>query len=315
MLRRFFASSKPINLVVIAALSLLFLIIYFSAQWVGARSLGWYILIKTGIAICFLVTIAVVDFVVKKNGLTKKNTYAVYAFALFSLAFPSLFTQYNVLMAGLFIMLALRRTYSLRSKIDTQKKIFDAAFWIFIASLFYTSAVLFLAVLYCSILFYCAGNYRHWLIPVASLIVVGLLCTTYALYTDGIMPFIANYLQYPSYNFTAYSKPALLIPLSFLAAVYLWTSLKYVAILNTVGQRHKPSYALVIITTLTALAIAVGFAPVRDGSEFYFLLAPLAIISSRYIEKGKSKWFNEILLALFLILPVSLLILYGAGSN
>lgn len=309
MLRRFFASSKPINLVVIAALSVLFLIIYFFSQEVNTSSLGWHILTRTGIAISFLITIAVVDFVVKKNGLTRKNTYAVYAFALFSLAFPSLFAQYNVLMAGLFIMLALRRTYSLRSKIDTQKKIFDAAFWILIASLFYTSAVLFIGVLYCGILFYCADNYRNWLIPVASLIVVGLMCTTYALYTSGIMAFVSSYLQYPSYDFTAYSKPALLIPLTFLATVYLWTILKYFAILNSVSQRHKPTYALVIITTITALVIAVGFAPVRDGSEFYFFLAPLAIIVSRYIEKGKSKWFNEILLALFLLLPVGLLIL------
>lgn len=313
MLRRFFASSKPINLVVIAAISLLFLVADFSALW-GGEPIGWYILNKTGIGLCFLITVAIVDFVVKKNGLTRKNTYAVYAFALFSVAFPNLFSHYNIILAGLLLMLALRRIYSLRSRIDTQKKIFDAALWILVASLFYPATLLFLIVLYSAILFYCARDYRHWLIPAVSLVVVLLLCSTYALYTVGINEFVDRYLQYPTYDFTAYSQPQLLIPLSFLAAVYVWTGLRYVAILNAISQRHKPSYALILITTFTALIVAVGFAPERDGSEFYFLLAPLSIITSRYIEKGKSKWFNELLLILFLVLPVGLLILYGAGG-
>jgi len=308
MLRRFFASSKPINFVVIGIVVVLFLVMYSLATWENL-SAGDFIVHKIGIIIGFLLTLGVFDFVVKKNVLTRKNSYAVLCFALFCLAVPAIFLHVRVIVAGFFIMLALRRIYSLRSKTETHKKIFDAAFWIFIASLFYFSSLLFLVLLYFAILFYCAGNYRNWLLPFAALLVVLLLGTTYALYTTGIMAFIEGYIVYPSYDFTSYSSPKLLIPLSFFLALYLWTIFKYLALLNAAFQTHKPAFALVIIASLIALVIAVGFAPVRNGSEFYFLFGPLAILTSRYVERSKSKWFNEFLLWMIVALPILLIIL------
>jgi len=307
MLRRFFASSKPINFVVIGIVVVLFLVMYSLATWENL-SAGDFIVHKIGIIIGFLLTLGVFDFVVKKNVLTRKNSYAVLCFALFCLAVPAIFSHARVIVAGFFIMLALRRIYSLRSKTDTHKKIFDAAFWIFIASLFYFSSLLFLVLLYFAIIFYCAGNYRNWLMPFGALLVVLLLGTTYALYTTGIMAFIEGYIVYPSYDFTSYSSPKLLIPLSFFLALYLWTIFKYLALLNAAFQTHKPAFALVIIASLIALVIAVGFAPVRNGSEFYFLFGPLAILTSRYVERSKSKWFNEFLLWMIVALPILLII-------
>ncbi|WP_031426886.1 DUF6427 family protein [Flavimarina sp. Hel_I_48] len=306
MLRRFFASSKPINFAVIAFIVIAFLITFLLANS-PALSVWDLILRQLGVLLGFMITIGTLDFVVKKNVLTRKNSYAVLCFALFCLALPSVFLHLRIIFAGLFIMLALRRIFSLRSKTDTHKKIFDAAFWIFVASLFYFSSLLFLILLYFAILFYCAGNYRNWLMPFASLLVVALLSTTYAMYTGGIMNFIAGYRVLPTYDFTNYSSPELLVPLTFFLALYLWTSLKYFILLNAASQRHKPAFVLVLIASIIALVSAVGFAPVRDGSEFYFFFGPLAIISSRYVEKGKSKWFNELLLWAIVALPVVVL--------
>ncbi|HEA28404.1 MAG TPA: hypothetical protein ENH91_00150 [Leeuwenhoekiella sp.] len=307
MLRRFFASSKPINFVIIVITLVVFLVVYFLSTW-GVEPVGTFILGKLGMILGFLLTLGALDFVVKKNGLTRKNSYAVLVFTFSTLALPSIFSHASIIVAGLLIILALRRIFSLRSKTDTHKKIFDAAFWILIASLFYFPSLLFLPLLYFAIIFYCPGNYRNWLMPFASLIVVVLLVITYALYTGGIGVFVQSYIAFPTYDFTSYSAPRLLIPLSFFLALYLWTVLKYLALLNAASQRHKPAYVLVIITSLVALVIAVGFAPVRDGSELYFLFAPLSILCSRYVERGKSKWFNELLLWMIIALPLALVI-------
>ncbi len=308
MLRRFFASSKPINFVVIGIVVVIFLVMYSLATW-ATLSAGGFIVRKVGIIFGFLLTLGVPDFVVKKNALTRKNSYAVLCFAFFCLALPAIFLHACIIVAGLFVMLALRRIYSLRSRTDIHKKIFDSAFWIFVASLFYFSSLLFLVLLYFAIIFYCAGNYRNWLMPFAALLVVLLLATTYALFTEGIMAFVQDYIAYPSYDFTNYSLPKLLMPLSFFLALYLWTILRYFALLSAASQRHKPAFVLVIITSFIALVIAVGFAPVRDGSELYFLLAPLAILTSRYVENSKSKWFDEFLLWMIVALPILLIIL------
>ncbi|MGB3775054.1 MAG: DUF6427 family protein [Leeuwenhoekiella sp.] len=308
MLRRFFASSKPINFAIIAITVIVFTVVYSISTW-GNLSAGSFILRKVGIIFGFLITLGVLDFVVKKNALIRKNSYAVLCFALFCLALPTVFLHLHIVLSGLFVMLALRRTYSLRSQTDTHKKIFDAAFWIFVASLFYFGSLLFLIMLYFAIIFYCAGNYRNWLMPFASLLVVSLLSITYAMYSDGVEVFVNSYFTYPSFDFRSYSELKLLIPLSFFLALYLWTMLKYFALLNATSQRQKPAYILVIIASFISLVAAICFANTRDGSEFYFFLGPLAIMSSRYIERGKSKWFNEILLWLIVVLPLILIFL------
>jgi len=241
--------------------------------------------------------------VVKRNTLTKQNTYILFIFVCLSFAFSACFQHYSVIIAGLFLMLALRRIISMRSQIEVKKKIFDAAFWIAIASIFYFWSLLFLVVLYMGILFHGTTTYKNWLIPLLSILIVMLFCFTYSLYNGGVFNFVNSYFERPVLDFTAYSKPGLLIPLSVVATLYIWCLIKYIALISSTSQKHKSSYILIITSSIVTLLIAVVFAPVHDGSEIYFFLGPLAIITARYIEKSEGFWFKEMILIMTFALP------------
>ena len=308
MLTRFFRQSKPINYVAIIALVVVFFIVFYLFLW--PFKIDTDLFLHLGALIVLLVSLGILNFVVRRNVLTRKSSYAIYFFALYSLSLPVLFDQPSVLISGMFIMLALRRIISLRSHLEVQKKIFDAALWIFVASLFYFWAVLFIAVLYLGILLHVAGSYKNWLIPLVSLLVTGILAVAFTLTVDTAMIDSYRYLQLPVYDYTAYSSPGILIPVSFFAAMYLWCVFRYLGQLGSVSKKMKPSYVLVLATSFVAIIIAAVFAHAHDGSEIYFLFAPLSIISSRYVDTSKSKWFTEMLLWLTLALPVLLLIFW-----
>ena len=306
MLTSFFSVSKPINFAIIV----IAVLIYFSGLYVLSdfyELTAYTIINQFFILLVYLFSLGVLNFVVKKNTLTKRNTYIVYLFVCFSFAVPTTFFNSDIIISGAFVLLALRRIISLKSSNDFSKKVFDAAFWITIASLFFFWSFLFLIVLYFAILFYGRLDYRNWLIPFTGIFAVLIIAVTYSMYTDGVVDFALNYVQLPTLDFTAYSSLSLLLPASFFLALYLWCGTFYISQISDASQTLKASYFLILISSAVALIIILFLAPLRDGSELYFIFGPLAIISATYIEKHKSFWFKEMLLWLALLIPLFLL--------
>tara|TARA_R110000765_G_scaffold286727_2_gene383194 strand:+ start:1271 stop:2200 length:930 start_codon:yes stop_codon:yes gene_type:complete len=307
MLTSFFGTSKPINFIAVVFLAVSFFL-WINLEHVGLNMSGYKVLAQVSLLLIYLFTIGVINFVVKRNTLTKQNTYILFIFVCFTFSFPASFDHYSVIVSGLFLMLALRRIISLRSQIEVKKKIFDAAFWIAIASIFYFWSILFLFVLYVGILFHGTTTYKNWLIPLLSILIVMLFCCTYAIYNGGVVYFAKAYFDKPTLDFTAYSKPRLLVPLSIVATFYIWCLIKYIALISSTSQKHKSSYILIIASSVVTLLIAVVFAPIHDGSEVYFFLGPMAIITARYIEKSEGFWFKEMILLMTLALPPFLIL-------
>src|SRR5690606_35634366 len=84
-----------------------------------------------------LLSLFLLDFFASRNSLTKKNSYKLLMFGLFMAMLPETLLNSKMLLANFFVLLALRRIISLRSHKDMKKKLFDAAFWISIATLLY----------------------------------------------------------------------------------------------------------------------------------------------------------------------------------
>jgi hypothetical protein len=50
-------------------------------------------------------------------------------------------------------------------------------------------------------------------------------------------------------------------------------------------------------------------APNKNGSEFIFMFAPLAVIMTNYIESIKEEWFAELFIWILILTPFSYLAL------
>lgn len=307
MLTSFFSNSRPINFIIVAVYILIFylfanLSLLFSAPF-------WTILQEVGMLLILVLTVFMLNFISGRNELTGRNAYKSILFAGFLCMFPAALQNNDVILANLFLLLSLRRVLSLRSQRETVKKIFDASFWIGVASLFYFWSILFLFVVFFGVLVHVGHRFKNWLVPaIALLALLSVVTCVDLLLTDSFYT-LADWTQATKFDFQGYRQPGLLIPAAFLFALTLWSSFFYVLIIQKVSANAKSSLFIILLCAGVALTVAV-LAPTKNGSELMFFFAPLAIVVTNYFQNMNDKWFKEILFLSIIFLPVLLLLLF-----
>ncbi|MFD2517390.1 DUF6427 family protein [Salinimicrobium flavum] len=307
MLTSFFSKSRPINFVVVAVYMSVF---YLIANFPDLITSSFLIILKEmGVLLLFLVTVLLLNFISKRNELTSRNAYKTVLFAAFCCMFFAALKNDAAIVANLLVLLALRRIISLKSQRETVQKIFDATFWIGIASLFYFWSILFLFIVYFGILVHVGYRFKNWLVPpVAVLTLLSLVTATDLLITDTFYTF-SEWFQDSNFDFTAYREPGILIPVAFLFALTIWASFFYMGIIQKASANTKTSLFIILLFTALSLGVAV-LAPTKDSSELIFFFAPLAIIVTNYFQVSDDKWFREIILGVVILLPVLLLLFF-----
>ncbi len=180
MIANFFNKTKPINFLV---LSILLTIIYIiGIQAVVNFNISLHYMLKN-IFLLFLliISIFIINFILRKNVLTDDNSYAILFYILLFGIFPFSFLDGDILVSNFILLFSFRRIYSLRSMLKPKEKIFDSAFWIGLASLFYVWSFLYLFLLFFAIFIFNKLNWKNFLIPFIGWITPVFLFYTYLL--------------------------------------------------------------------------------------------------------------------------------------
>lgn len=307
MLTSFFSNSRPINFIIVAVYLAFF---YFAANInvFLSGSIGT-ILQEVGMLLILILSVFILNFISGRNELTGRNAYKSILFAGFLCMFAAALKNNDVILANLFLLLALRRVLSLKTQRDIVQKIFDATFWVGVASLFYFWSILFLFVVYFGILVHVGHRFKNWLVPfIALLALMSLVTSIDLLLTDTFYTF-SDWYQSSNFNFSLYREPTILIPAAFLFALTVWSSFFYILIIQKASANAKSSLFLILLCAGVALTVGV-LAPTKNGSELLLFFAPLAIIVTNYFQNMNDKWFKETLLISIVLLPVLLLALF-----
>ncbi len=302
MITRFFSTSKPIHLVLVSFFVLgVFLTVRLGYYSQGISALQ--ILKELTLYGVTLLSIFVLSFFVNKNNLTKQNSFKILFFSLFLACIPATIQHGSIIISNVFILFAIRRIISLRSNLHIKKKLFDAAFWITLASLFYFWAILFLILVFAALIFYSLGQSNNWMIPFTAITTVALIIVSYNIITEDSFGDIYNYIDSIGFNFSNYKASALLISIIVISLLGLWTLFFYLKKLQDKSRTLRPSFILILIALIIGVVIVV-LAPNKNGSEFIFLYAPLAIIMANYIESVKKVWLAEVFIWLLIAVPI-----------
>ncbi|QDO93140.1 hypothetical protein FNB79_03825 [Formosa sediminum] len=307
MITSIFSKSKPINFLVVFAITVATFFIAHFKYTEGAGLVQHYV--KYFFVFCAsFCSILVLDFLVSKNKLTQKSSYEILLYALFLMALPQTMLSENIVYANFFILLATRRILSLRSQIDVKKKLLDAAFWIAIASLFYFWAILFIILIYVALLFHSNTNLKDWIIPVLGVGSVFVLGISYSILVYNDFFSALDLLPAVNLNFNVYNTPQYIIGVTLLVSFGIWSSVFYIRTIKSKKSDFKPAYKVVLVAALIACSIMI-LSPKKEGGEFLFSFAPLAVIITNYLETIQDKWFKELFLGLLIFVPFCLLLL------
>lgn len=292
MITSVFKKSTPLNysLVVILILVFFFMFQIRETSWINS----YFTIFQKVSLLCFIMaSFFMVNFIVKKNGLTKDNGFAIFFYLLFVLFFPTIFNNSNVVYANFFLLLALRRLISLQSLKSSKEKIFDASFWIFIASLFQFWSILFLILVFISIVFHVSRDYRNWVLPFVALLAVAIIFLMISLMfhidvveffqTRAVIDFKIDYFK------NNYENGAL----SIYTAVALFFVFSMLTTLSNRPQIVHSSYKKIVACFFIAAAVYL-ISPDKSNDLLLFNIAPLTIMAASHVEYMQQKLNNEI---------------------
>ncbi len=317
MLTSFFGKSIPLNYLILGV----FIVAGYLFGAISGSSVvitPYLFFVHSAFIILSVLSMMLLDFIIRKNHLTKTNTFAILFFTCFMVMLPVVFLQHKILVANAFLILALRRIMSLQSDKNSSKKILDASFWISVASLFYFWSLLFFIPLWIAILQKPNSNYKQLLIPFTGFAAVLIINTAYQLLVNDSFAWFFNWREPIGFDFSKYNSASVLVPATIILAFYIWTGVYRILKLSAVSLKEKSNYLLMLYVSLASLFVAL-LGPEKTGAEIIFVLAPISIIAANYIEgfetdrfaeKDVSEfWFKEIMLWLVVILPFVFLFL------
>jgi hypothetical protein len=306
MIASVFKKSTPLNYALIVFLVLFFFFIYQiqDTSWMSSVVL----LLKKGFTfLVILASVFLTSFIGKRNGLTKDSSYTAIFFILFLLFFPSILNNLNILLANFFVLLALRRLISLQSMKASKEKIFDASLWIILASLFHFWAILFLILVFISIILLVSRDYTNWVLPFVALFAVGIL---FAFFTSF---FGINTLEYLNkstqvdlaLDYFANSNQNLAF------SIYVSVALFFVFSMF-ISLSHRPSMTQTSYKKMVAsffIGAIVFILSANKSSDFLlFTIAPLAILASTHLEYSQTKFKKDIILGAIILCSLFLFV-------
>jgi len=284
-------------LVVILMLVFFFISLFQDLSWTNSV---FSILKKGGLFLILLGSVFITNFICKKNGLSKDSSYAIFFYFLFLLFFPSVLGNSNLILSNFFILLALRRLISLQSLKASKEKIFDASLWIFVASLFHFWCILYLILVFISIIFHVARDYRNWVLPFIAFVAVGIISIGVSLLfkkdifgyvnESAIFNFKIDYFtnNYQNLAFSIYATVALF----FVVSMFLSLSSKPI-LLNSSFKK--------IIASFFIGAVIFAISPNKSNDLLIFTIAPLAIMATSHIEVKQLQLKQELVLGVLIL--------------
>lgn len=307
MLTSFFGKSNPINYLLLGIL--IFAAFILKVFILETASFGLSSMLENlvfGVLVVF--SMLLLDFIVRKNNLTKSNTYGIYLFTCFLVALPAVFLNNNIILASIFLLMALRRILSFRTNKNMEKKILDASLWITFASFFYFWGLLFFFVLYFALVRKSNTNYKQLLIPIVGFFGMFVLATSFYYLTTDSFSWFFNWHSPIGLDFTAYNLGGLLLPTTVIITFLIWTGLSRFFKLGPMQKKEKPNAIIMLVAVLITVIIGLASAQ-KTGAELFFVIGPLGIIITNYIENIEEFWFKEVLLWLALLLPIVVFVL------
>ncbi|WP_255409452.1 DUF6427 family protein [Aquimarina sp. I32.4] len=305
MLSSFFSKSKPINYIVIALYMTVFFGIAYYKKGLDLKSTP--ILLATIGLFLYVLPMLALNLVAQKNNLTNKGTFTILLYACLSAILPNSLTNFYILVSNVFVLLALQNILHLRNEKQSKAKIFNASFYIGLASLAYFWSISFILLVFLGILYFTSKDYRNWIIPFVGISIAFLFANCFTLLAYDSFFAFTDYIDSFSFSFQNYLIKGQLFSVGVLSICTIFFFSIYLIKFGRKAVNTKPILRLVIVYLLIAVGVVV-ISPSKDTSELFFVVAPLALMSTAYLEMDYRQFAKEVNLWVFILMPFIILL-------
>ena len=301
MIASLFSKTRPINYAFIFIM--LFFCFFLYQIQVPNESFNTNTLFsKFGVLLLVFFSFFLVNFISLKNALTQNDNYAILLYLVFILLFPSVLNDSKIVVSNVFLLLALRRLISLKTLSSSKEKIFDASFWIFLSAIFHFWSILYIVLVFISIVFHSGKDYKNWILPFVSFFCVWILYIATSLFLYDNYSINKDVFEV-SFNFFDFKNSYENMTL----AAFVSISVLFFAS-QTIDYQNKPlnmqsSYKQIYFAFILSIGIYV-FSANKSNDLLLYSFAPLSILGANMFEKMENSIYKEV--SLYLLLGVGM---------
>lgn len=298
MISAFFDKTKPVNFLVLLGFNfLLFWGVTF--KFYGLNLNFEQSITKSLASLALVLSVFIMSTVVKTKKLSLDNSFDMLFFSLLLTLFFGGILDSSIIFCHFFLLLSMERALALKVERNYKEKVFESAFWLFVASLFVEWAILYLIPLYFTISHFCGKQLRIWLMPIAALFCV-LIVSLAAITLFGDMEFFVDHYRFrSSLDFFVQPDFGLLTYFVLVLAMVL-------VVFGKLGYRRLGrTLSLRILFAFLGLAILISIfvGPVEKGIEVLSFF-PAAVFLTNYVETIKKQRFREIVVVSSILFPL-----------
>jgi hypothetical protein len=201
------------------------------------------------------------------------------------------------MLSNLFVLLGLRRIFSLKKNLNTKKKLFDAGFWIALATIFYPWAILYFVPLFVAILMITSDYFKNTFAVFFGALSVSLTAFFFIFFLNKDFDIWLKLMPQINLDLSIYYDLITFFPLAILLTSSLWgiSSLFNRMVFKTSKSRF------VYFILFSALVIGLIIPLVSENksmADFIFLVFPLAIVMANNTEQTHSQWLPSVFILL-----------------
>jgi len=300
VLTSFFSKSKPINYLVVGFYMLILYVIAHFKKGIVYEILP-IVLFFAG-AILYILPMLLLNFVARKNNINDKGTYTILLYAFLTGLLPDALTNISILIASFLVMLGLQNLLYLSNGKYVKANIFNAAMYVSLASLAFFWSIAFLIPVFIGIWYFEPKNYRNWIIPLISLIMVYVLANCFTLVFYDSFFSVLQYADTISISFDQYLQKGQLFSTGIITICLLFFLVIYALKFGRKPANIKPILILIVVYIIIAIIVAI-VAPTNDISALFFAAVPLSIIGATYFEIQFYEYAKEINIWVFILIP------------
>ena len=222
-------------------------------------------------------------------------------FIIGSSVFISLQRVNPVLVATLFLMVAIDRMFGTYKNAKTSFQYFEAGLLIGLGSLFYANLIFYLPVLWIGLVILRPFIWREWLITIFGFLTpVALTIATHYLIQGEVINLLTNFREnlIDPHHFAGFDLSHLLF-FSFLGLLTLVFSMHMIHAYS--GKKIISRKYLKIMLWIFILTMVIYFfAPSASVELIFILFIPLSYLFTNFFVSIRSPWVGDILFVLFL---------------
>ena len=257
----------------------------------------------------FLASMFLVVFIITKNKLTQKNSFAALYFFIFISLIPQTLADHKIIIANGFILLSYRRIFSLETKLNMKKKYFDAALWLSIASLFYFWSILYFIPLLATIILRLNDWVKHLLVIVFGAGSARLLVYLFAILFGTPTSFLMFYPPKVDLGLLSHIPELMKVSLAIISVMTIGSVLSLFSPLILKNSKSRNNFIVLFLMLFTGLSMSI-LAVNMFVENMLFVIFPLAVIMANSTQHQRRSWLSDLFLIVLLCL-----VLLNLGLN